>query len=384
MFTSLTSALLPAPLFLGASVGFWVFAQCIFSSLMPKVELTPWLPGFGSLHRTVELCGKLIQHMVENYAVPALFPAVAALLLGLLLVLGGTLPSILVELIPPKAGENPTATQKLGNWLDAGYAALCAGAIVGWLGFLVMPPIDAIGWYFDIHWIQWWLHGTYGARLTEAVTGASAVTFLAATRMFAQGLEGAVGDARVVIDTLQDVDNWLRERPRNQTIRLEIFSRYYALLQYIAEQGYDKIVIGAHSQGTVITADFLRYLTAKCLMPERASNIGLLTYGSPLRQLYRWRLPYFYSWANGTLPELEKFGLKDWVNAYGSGDYIGRNLEKDDIGRVPCTKQNRFGLITRLPKDRCIGPLAHLHYLDAENHAIAKLFNDMIVEDMGP
>ena len=52
---------------------------------------------------------------------------------------------------------------------------------------------------------------------------------------------------------------------------------------------YQSVVIVAHSQGTVITVDLLRYL---CLPPEaslaelgKVIPVKLLTMGSPLRQL---------------------------------------------------------------------------------------------------
>ena len=69
-------------------------------------------------------------------------------------------------------------------------------------------------------------------------------------------------------------------------------------------------------------------------------SIRLLTFGSPLRQLYNRRFPLQYRWAgantgytdNETLhgPDPDKLGLAGWSNLYCSGDYVGRYLWHDD------------------------------------------------------
>src|SRR5205814_4998664 len=72
---------------------------------------------------------------------------------------------------------------------------------------------------------------------------------------------------RSVIDAATDVDNHLREHPRGRTPRARIGARYASLMRHICQwrdphdlHGYDALVIVAHSQGAVITADLLRYL----------------------------------------------------------------------------------------------------------------------------
>jgi hypothetical protein len=71
-------------------------------------------------------------------------------------------------------------------------------------------------------------------------------------------------------------------------------------------QGYDAILIVAHSQGTVITADLLRFLqreTKRETDPalDRLVNgnlpIYFFTMGCPLRQLYGISFPHLYNWA---------------------------------------------------------------------------------------
>jgi predicted alpha/beta hydrolase family esterase len=68
---------------------------------------------------------------------------------------------------------------------------------------------------------------------------------------------------RAPLDIALDVDNHFREFPRAAIPRARIFSRYAALLRHVVEQGHDRIVIVAHSQGTVISAELLRYLVSQ-------------------------------------------------------------------------------------------------------------------------
>ena len=126
-----------------------------------------------------------------------------------------------------------------------------------------------------------------------------------------------------------------------------------ALLDHLREQGYTRIVIAAHSQGTVISADLLRYLLSRRTPGGAATaidapvtrrvgdylrdikDVRLLTYGCPLRQLYAERFPTRYDWvvkghsttnASVSGPTVNDVGVQRWFNAYSSGDYVGRWL----------------------------------------------------------
>jgi pimeloyl-ACP methyl ester carboxylesterase len=70
------------------------------------------------------------------------------------------------------------------------------------------------------------------------------------------------------------------------------------LLAYLRDAGYARIVIVAHSQGTVISADLLRYLHAQGRLRGivGALPVALVTVGSPLRDLYAERFPLLYRW----------------------------------------------------------------------------------------
>src|SRR5439155_5116464 len=122
-----------------------------------------------------------------------------------------------------------------------------------------------------------------------------------------------------------------------------------SLLRYVYAQPYDAFIIIAHSQGTVIAADLLRFVKAARLeqidggLARRAGRpVRFFTMGSPLRQLYGLRFPHLYQWArhgvtdawtdrgtkiaSSTAPDPSELDADLWVNAYRSGDYVGRFL----------------------------------------------------------
>ena len=152
---------------------------------------------------------------------------------------------------------------------------------------------------------------------------------------------------RAPLDVALDVDNYFREFPRKQIPRARIFARYVALLEHIAAQGCERIVIVAHSQGCVISVETLRWLRegrrlGSAEAPARArlfellgGDVRLLTAGCPLRQLYAARFPTLYRWVlrkDGVFcgPRAEDIGVRQWLNAYTSGDYVGRWLWSRD------------------------------------------------------
>jgi hypothetical protein len=162
----------------------------------------------------------------------------------------------------------------------------------------------------------------------------------------------------------------------------------------------------------VITADLLRFLIAErrysdakgcvyepALTPifDQRLPIYLFTMGCPLHQLYSLRFPYLYGWARTEADEFQPaddseprpdpadLGLSGWVNAYRSGDYVGRHLwRRDDCG---CLFE--IGDAVKVPKfvfadarktrvEYCIGPGAHTHYWDSTADAIAAQLDCLI------
>ena len=131
---------------------------------------------------------------------------------------------------------------------------------------------------------------------------------------------------------------------------------------------YDAVVFVAHSQGTMIVADYLRLGRHHGWLAKAALPVHLMTMGSPLRQLYERCFPALYDWV-GREPltdRLEELQLASWTNLYRSGDYIGRAL-----GFAPGGEGMREG---------CIGIGAHTHYWDATAPAVAEALDRRLLE----
>jgi hypothetical protein len=176
------------------------------------------------------------------------------------------------------------------------------------------------------------------------------------------------------------------------------------------------VVIVAHSQGTVITAELLRYLQQRELLGRPATAAGqvdmpalrdwldgigvrLLTVGSPLRQLYALRFPALYPWvmdsvkhATGTDwagPQPHTLGLQRWSNLWGSGDYVGRWLWSAadatrpaplqvEAARYDGAMQQGRDSQGRAWKDRCIGADAHTHYFELEQRLVVEELLELV------
>ena len=236
---------------------------------------------------------------------------------------------------------------------------------------------------------------------------------------FSNRLKSLTLGLRNVVDTALEVDNYLREHPLRAAPRARIAARYSSLLRRVYARGYDKVVIIAHSQGTVITADLLRFIEAvdrthghlvAGLASKARCPVTLFTMGSPLRQLYGLRFPHLYEWARhgvsgpcppgmpigaATRPTPSALGLALWVNAYRSGDYVGRHLWRPDgcadayratdavvaqpwlAASIPAPETSEDGN----PPERvefCIGGGAHTHYWDRTAPVIALTLDELI------
>jgi hypothetical protein len=259
-------------------------------------------------------------------------------------------------IIPLGALSHGVAVQaeRAGAWLEAHVA------LVRWLVTQLTPPVT-------------WLAGLPAWALSNAGGKTVAATggFLAGSKVLSarvstlwSGFSSFFNRLRVVVDTAQDADNWLRERPQGDTVRFQVFARFASLLRHIngyhhghydeyATAPYDDIVILAYSQGCAVTADYLRFVQAfpHAVGARPHVNVRLLTLGCPLRQIYRQRFPMLYHWFNPAAPAATAatIGVERWHNVYGSGDYIGRDL---------WTAADPLGLVT----EACIGPQAHTRY----------------------
>ena len=329
----------------------------------------------------------------------------------------------------------------LGSWLTFGYrwldvvvAVISAIGVTLSLGIALLFLSTVFEHEVVMRWLgDYHLAGAIGLlrALETTVSGASQTLFnpLQALVFSAAGVGAALSvlggqisrrlpSLRSPLDVALDVDNHFREFPRTDIPRAHIFSRYVALLEHIRLQGYDRVVIVAHSQGTVISAELLRFLSSQAqkaptpadtplLRGNALPPISLLTLGCPLRQLYGSRFPGLYAWVlakNGPAfgPRAADIGVQRWMNAFCSGDYVGRWLWSnaahepvlkhpmvnavghDPFGRVDVytgfnpTPPAEAHLHEAREVEVCLGLGAHTHYLERDQSTVAWMIDYLV------
>ncbi|HKX04855.1 MAG TPA: hypothetical protein VJX71_20330, partial [Methylomirabilota bacterium] len=319
------------------------------------------------------------------------------------------LPSLREELLPTvnvdASGPRPEAVRwstRLGRWLDGGLRWLGRAfgigvtplAIVGgalyvalvYRQFAVAAGVAGEG----TRWLAGWLDEIQGDTLLSAGKwlAGGAWTIAALGSRFTQ----TFGRLRVGIDAVLDIDNYFADPPNRQPPRARIYSRYAALLAHLRDGGYARIVVVSHSQGTVISADLLRYLHVRGRLRATVGDapIALVTVGSPLRALYAERFPLLYGWmgssASGVAagePSAAAIGAVEWVNAFRSGDYVGRAIWSPPSGAYPVAAAGADGRIEAARGgDRaefCLGAGAHTHYWSNDAVALAAEIDRLIV-----
>jgi hypothetical protein len=403
-WTARLTLALPAVLFLLLTVGVWaalwpnIPAAVVESPHEPLWVTRLLLTDVGATHDLQSLVSELITQALG----PGFGLLAAMVLVALLIALYAVAPSALSEI---RAPQEPRDGTRSGRWLDAGFrAARWSGRLVVAGVLIVLPAGFVAGLVLQLLGRTWPpIVTTTNARI---LIGAAGVLGFggAGLVMFGSRLKRITLGLRSVLDVLLDVDNYLREHPRTHTPRARIVTRMASLLRYVYAQGYDRIVIIAHSQGTVITADLLRFIHRRdlasldpALAARGATPIDLFTMGSPLRQLYGLRFPHLYQWARHdvpgpwteptehiaatTGPDPSELGIRQWVNAYRSGDYVGRHLWRPDacefaFAATPMSTRHPWRAGSNVviaseveapPGNRrefCLGRGAHTHYWD--------------------
>lgn len=181
---------------------------------------------------------------------------------------------------------------------------------------------------------------------SAAVLAGGVATAIIAARLLGVSPGALAGGGRAsellrsILDRPYDVATYLREHqtPRwaepINTPRTRMLARFSALLEHISRGGvrgpagaYDRVIIAAHSQGTVLAVTLLHE------PPDGLpADLRLITFGCPLRQLYRQRLPRQFGWLSAmrTTPwrylEQTRSHLREWVNLAAPGDPIGRTV----------------------------------------------------------
>lgn len=265
--------------------------------------------------------------------------------------------------------------------------ALAAAALV--LATPLTPGVarrlgDLSQWLFDpFAKLSSGMSGT-SFRASAAVAGLIALATFLASRLplLAKGLDVAYDVATYMrIPHGAPSDPSPVEPPRRRVLR-----RYAALLEHIrTEQGPERIVIAAHSQGSMYSlalifgdryrdsADRLEgtsWPLAPRLVPDHPEAIReaapvvdvpirLLTAGCPILQTYAPNFPGQYDWPADRASVVADLalvgdGTATWRNVYRSGDYLGRALWAEDV----CDDDAAFGPLS----EACLGPGQHTGY----------------------
>jgi hypothetical protein len=343
------------------------------------------------------------------------FALVAGLtLLALLFAAAGLAPAVWSDLFPP---DDPNETsERAGRWLNSGFnVALKAAGIVLVIAAFLIVPVSLLGPFLWHHALDF-LHVQAGSPVRQIqpfdlyIRIVTVVATTTLTLLLTGQIDSIARSVGPVLTAVLDIDAYLRLHPKSSNPRARIFARYASLLRHIAtatdsagQWRYNEIVIVAHSQGTVITSDLLRFLKIfhdpqLKRLSDNATLIRLLTVGCPLRQLYNWRFHNLYKWVSEPADTQMNtlLGVGKWTNAYRTGDYIGRWLwrpyESPDLLKpeVPPGKPNWDWSAQPpiLDPDRhtgdqseyCIGSGGHVRYFDRTAPAVTFLLDRLIAD----
>ena len=349
--------------------------------------------------------------------------------LGIFLLIWWAAPGALTERfplrnqqIPPRNSTNRESL-RLGRWISSGLDATSVVTFLFWCSVFLVPPLFFLlpehfyaspGGWGPLPALR---HATFWIVDNPMLIASGAV--LAALVKYGSPVLGAV----------LDVDTYLRASPADATPRAKIAERFVSTLRYLARyrdatgRPYDSVVIVAHSLGTLITTDLLRYLYTHgdpghehpelalfgLAGDQRTGKVplSLLTMGSPLRQLLNRFFPYLYDWVrdipdnglsplpkpaeqppdmNRVAPDPSELGIRQWVNTYRSGDYVGRSLWLDEWynrnDRGPgqgLTSEPIYTAVNGLRVEECIGAGAHTHYWDDTAPDVARVLDQLIL-----
>ncbi|HXF16154.1 MAG TPA: hypothetical protein VN496_04070 [Burkholderiales bacterium] len=397
LHTARLTLVVSSALFALLSLVLWSVVSYVAGHALDDLLYEPLIFGDGYRSAAIFLDERV--HSLGGFFTPMVFAFTLLAAAGFLVLA----PSLLEELFPSvnvdAHGPRPGAEQlseRLGAWLGDGMRRLGAiftalvplGAIAGsvlYLAFIFRQFAFSIG---VADGIAQWLAGSLDRFQGETLVAAGkwlaggALTIAALGSRFTQ----TFGRLRVVIDAVLDIDNYFGDPPNRQPPRARIYSRYASLLAYLRECGYARFVIVSHSQGTVISADLLRYLHVQGRLPEivGATPISLVTVGSPLRDLYAERFPLLYGWMGlnqsgfaSATPNASDIGAVEWVNACRSGDYVGRFIwtPSGDVKRFRIATVDSSGKTdVRRAGDRtefCLGAGGHTHYFSDDAVALA-------------
>jgi hypothetical protein len=374
--TGQLTGVLATAVFMLVSVGFWV---ALVMAGKPLVAEKPFeeipMPWPILLPLRANKVGALADALSRAPQAPFLAGAFAIILVAAGISVVGLWPLIRSESkLPPDVPSGFAAR------LERAFRHLgTAGQIVSMAVVFLLPLGSVLGFLLRERRPEWL---AAFAAWSADIAAALGVLFLVGMAILSiRALRALSLKFNLVLDVALEVDGYLRETPREGTLRARVCARYAALLRHVCsdDAAYDAAVIVAHSQGCVITADLLRFLQVE---PDptlarlgRDLPVYMFTMGNPLKQLYARRFPHLYLWARseedvpatGDLlpedaPEPTALGLRCWVNAYRSGDYVGRNLWRRDSAQLWDLELSQD--VGGIRREFCIGSGAHTHYWD--------------------
>ena len=378
---------LSTALFANLTLAFWA---ALFTGVEKILPAAPFQPA--AIHPILArlLCLNLAptktpsEWLQNTLMVSASFAFISITVVFALFVLAAIwaiIPSVLVETTPPeeddKHNETTTRMRALGVWLTRGFNLIPIAAemfslllvvvlFLAWFGIQKCSPPPPSSW--------------------------TAISAVAALLVALIGARFWLPGASAALDVMLDVDNYLRQHPKKSTPRARIAERCASLLRFILNperclHDYSEVVIIAHSQGTIIFTDLLRFLRKRghpISTDLEKKNPAFFTMGDPLRQIYARALPGLYAWAWGG-PRRDELGVSQWVNAYCSGDYVGRLLTGDPVERRwdrrqgnPQNVQTPDVTSANGIDEICIGEGAHTHYWDRHGQDIAEKLDELI------
>jgi hypothetical protein len=361
---------------------------------------------------------------------PPGFPLVLGFIgVGLALLILMALPSVFFEFRTPFSAPN-TRARFLGAWISSGFHSFRAMIWCFWIAAFALPavyPLVVFG-LAGLHktnppptFLET-LYESWDMRFSSQLVSTSGA-LIAGSAALLLGI--LVKYLSAALDAILDVDTYLRTTPAHNVPRARIVERYVALLRYLHQyrapeddnrRGYDRIIIVAHSLGSVISADLLRFLTRASMpaltrfafadQPEQRLPIFLFTMGNPLRQLLSRFFPHLYRWVRevpdgggerpalpmlgapieaAAIPDPVELGVTQWINYYRSGDYVGRSIWQGDWflrthaggGAFPAGP-DIFTDPGNTRVEACIGLGAHTHYWDRTAPDVAIALDAMI------
>ncbi|MEL7351464.1 MAG: hypothetical protein AAFN38_08520 [Cyanobacteria bacterium J06560_5] len=162
---------------------------------------------------------------------------------------------------------------------------------------------------------------------------------------------------RAILDLANDVVLYLFRESKNDLSIRQTFRKTVDYL--VSKQDIERLIVIAHSQGTVIAADELADPALEPLFQNLP--VTLVTMGSPLSHLYQHYFPSQYpSWQAAHWDKLFE-RVSTWINLYRRDDYVGT--------QITCPKRSDVNF-----KNHALGLGGHLGYW-RDDAAIAALLH---------